>query len=160
MTDDPVARLEHDHIHLNRLVDDLRESTQAALRGECEALDLRGNLEEFIRVATDELFEHFDREETVLFPFLVENFPDIETTVSRLEAGHDRMCGLLSRMERMADADDDTFVADFDALIALFARFDANYVQHSREERALLRDLGLRLDVAQRKRVSALLREL
>ncbi|MCB9507898.1 MAG: hemerythrin domain-containing protein [Myxococcales bacterium] len=160
MQSDELERLEHDHAHLNRLVDGLRESAQACLRGETEPLDLRADLEEFTRVAHEELFEHFDREETGLFPYLSTTLPDLAPTLAQLEAGHDRMCGLLVRLERAFDVPDERFVADFDAVVALFARFDALYVQHAKSEGALLRALPTRLDAAQRREVARLLSEL
>lgn len=160
MTNDPVERLEHDHLHLSRLVDGLRESTQATLRGETDPLDLREELTEFLRAAGDELYEHFDREESALFPFMVEAVPELEATVGRLEAAHDRMCGILGRLERAVTEDDDAFTRDLDTVISLFARFDANFVQHAREERDLLRTLGERLDADQRRAVAELMRQL
>ena len=160
MQDDAVTKLEHDHVHLTRLVDGLRESTQACLRGEAEPLELKADIDEFLRVAQDELFEHFDVEETGLFPYLVDQFPDIEGTVRALEAGHDRICGILSRMEHSLARPEEEIVADFDGLIALFARFDANFVRHAREEAGLLRALQTRLNEEQRRTVARLLSEI
>ena len=158
---DHLDRLVHEHEHLNRLVADLREQTQACLRGEVEANDLRSDVESFLRVAQDELFAHFECEESGLFPFLVEQLPDTRDTIEQLAAGHDRMCGLLVRMERMvADENDPRFVAEFESFVSLFARFDASYVQHARAEGALLRSLSGRLSPSQRVEVARLLAEL
>lgn len=157
---DAVTKLEHDHVHLTRLVDGLRESTQACLRGEAEPADLKADFDEFLRVAQEELFEHFDVEETGLFPYLVEQFPDTEGTITSLEAGHDRMCGILSRLERALAQPEEQLFADFDSLIALFARFDANFVRHARDEAGLLRSLQTRLSDEQRRTVARLLAEI
>lgn len=160
MFEDAVSQLEHEHEQLNRLVDGLRDSTQAALRGEANTDELRSDLTEFLRVAQDELFEHFDVEETGLFPYLLEQLPDTAEVIRGLESGHDRMCGLLSRMERMLELPNETLEADFDALIALFARFDAIYARHSREEAQLLRDTADRLNPEQRAEVARLVAEI
>lgn len=160
MSDDALARLHHDHHHITKLVDGLRESTQAVLAGDEAPLELRADFDEFLRVANDELFEHFDREENALFPYLVEHLPDLEETVLGLEAGHDRMCGLLTRMERLVSLEDEAYLQEYDSLIALFARFDATHVKHSRIESDLLRSLGDRLDEDQRRTVARLLAEL
>lgn len=141
-----IDQLEHDHILVEKIVDDLREAIQSALRGECEIVELRDNFSEFVSVADEELFEHFDREEQVVFPFLIENVPGAEDSIRRLENAHDRMCGAMSRMQRLLDEDgDERFAENFDTMVALFTRFDANFVRHSREELALFRTLGQQL---------------
>ncbi len=160
MYEDAVTKLEHEHEQLNRLVDGLRDSTQQCLRGEATHAELRADLGEFLRVAQDELFEHFDVEETGLFPYLLDALPDTQDVVRGLEAGHDRMCGLLSRMERMLDLADERFEEEFEGLIALFARFDAIYARHSRDEAKLLRDIASRLNNEQRKTVARIVAEI
>ena len=47
-----------------------------------------------------------------------------------------------------------------DATVALFARFDANYVKHARDERDLLQQLTSRLTPEMRREVDAMLAEL
>lgn len=160
MYEDAVSQLEHEHEELNRLVDGLRESTQQCLRGEASVVELRGDLIEFLRVAQDELFEHFDVEETGLFPYVLDALPDTQDVIRGLESGHDRMCGLLTRMERMLELPDERLEAEFDGLIAMFARFDAIYARHSSEEARLLRDIGSRLTEEQRKTVARIVDEI
>lgn len=157
---DGLDRLHHDHAHLNRLVDGLRETAQACLRGDEEPLEIRSDFDEFLRVANEELFEHFDREETGLFPYLREHLSDVEDVIFGLEAGHDRICGLLTRMERIVQLDDERYLAEFDGLIALFARFDATHAKHARIESNLLASITERLDESQKRTVAKLLAEL
>jgi len=157
---DAVQRLEHDHIHLNRMVAGLREAIQECLQGDREPIELRDDFEEFLGLVQEELFEHFEREETGLFPYIAEQLPDLKPVVDALEIAHDRICGVASRMEHMINQGDDTFDQSFDLLVALFARFDANFIKHAREERELLRSLTGRLDATQRAHVAKLLAEL
>jgi len=154
---DPVSQLEHDHTQLNRLVDGLRDSIQACLREDTGYDDLRDDLRDFLRVAQEELMEHFDLEETGLFPYLLSVAPETAELIDSLEVGHDRMCGLLTRMERMLEGPEDPSEAAFDALITLFARFDAVYVTHARKEGGLLRSLAERLTASERDEISRLL---
>lgn len=157
---DAVDQLHHDHVHLNRLVEGVRRSVQACLRGELEAADLQSEMGEFLHVAQEELLEHFDLEETGLFPWITEHFPDQSVIVAELEIAHDRLCGVMSRMQWLVAAEPDTFASQLDAIVALFARFDANYVKHARDERDLLHQLSSRLTPEQRTQVDALLAEL
>ena len=153
---DPIQKLEHDHVHLDRIVASLRDSMAECLRGERETAELLDDLEAFVSVVQDDIFEHFEREETLLFPYLREHFPDTSKVVDSLEQSHDRICGVATRIERLITGGGDDVEANFDAIVALFARFDANYQKHSREEHGLLKDLAARVDNAHRARLYAL----
>jgi len=157
---DPVERLTHDHHHLNRMVASLREAMQEVARGEREPIQLRDDVTEFLDLAQDELFEHFEVEETQLFPFVVERLPELGETIEHLSVGHDRMCGAISRLERCSRLDDDAFGEQIDQVIALIARFDANYLRHAQEEYDLIQVLATRLDATDRDTVAKLLDEI
>lgn len=156
-----LDQLEHDHLIVEKMVDDLREGIQAVLRGESDPLELRDTFSEFLSIADEELYEHFDREEQVVFPFLLANVPDAAESIRRLEYAHDRMCGAMSRMQRIvSELDDGDYTENFDALVALFARFDANFGRHSREEIALFHTLGEQLDADELATLKKLLAEI
>lgn len=158
---DRFEQLQHDHLHLNRLVEDLRASLQACLRDEGDAEELFGTVEEFLAAASDELFEHFDAEESGLFPFVVERLPKTSGLIRSLENGHDKICGTLTRLERfVAHGDPARFAGEFDSFVALFARFDANYAKHAKEEEAMLKLVGERLDPDARDELARLLAEI
>lgn len=157
---DLIAQLEHDHHHLDRMVEAVDEAMQAALRGERSPDEIQGEILEFLSVAEDEIYEHFDREEQGLFPFVLETMPESTERIRSLESAHDRMCGALSRMNRLASQDASTFGEEFDAFVAIFARFEANYSKHSSNEWALLRELAERVDNDQRGRLADILRNL
>lgn len=157
---DAVEILEHDHEQLNRLVAHLREAVQECLRGEMEPGELQEQLADFIGLAQDELVEHFDKEETGLFPFIADAFADQGDVIEKLERAHDRMCGVMLRLERLAELPPEGFAEQLDAVVALFARFDANFVQHARDERNLLNSLSTRLTAEQRRNIDRMLAEL
>lgn len=157
---DPLQKLEHDHTHLNRMVASLREAIQECLRGEREPADLADDFEAFLALVQEELFEHFEQEEQILFPWVAELLPDTQPMLQSLEASHDKICGVASRMEYLVGQGAETIEASFEQLIALFARFDANFLKHSREEGDLLRALHGRLDPAQRAHLRSLLEQL
>ena len=95
-----------------------------------------------------------------LFPFIADAFDDQAEVVEKLERAHDRMCGVLLRLERIVDQPPAVFTEQLDAAVALFARFDANFVQHARDERNLLTSLSERLTAEQRKTIDRMLAEL
>lgn len=155
---DPLLALEHDHVHLSRLVADLR-----AMIGELATDSPRGDLAEELTatLATlrDDLFEHFGREEEALFPFLVETLPDLRGAIARLEDAHDRICGTLSRIHAVGAKGDAALREQRPLVDQLFSRFEGEYVAHARQESEFLRNLGLRLSDEQRTRVRAIMRE-
>lgn len=157
---DPLNRLEHDHQHLNRIVESLRLSIAAALRGERDQNDVLDDFDEFIRLVNEELFAHFEREESVLFPWVVEQLPDTQERISSMEVAHDRICGAASRMEYLIAQGRPAADAGFDTLVALFARFDANFLKHADDERAFIDSLTQRLSPEQQTVVAAMLEEI
>ena len=108
----------------------------------------------------DEVYPHFYREETGLFPYIGELFADLQPRIESLSTAHDRICGVASRLEFALSLDIAAFEASFDTIVALFARFDANYARHAREEQELIRSLAGRLTEPQRREVARLLAEL
>jgi hypothetical protein len=152
---DPVQKLEHDHHHLTRLVDDLRGGIQEVLRGDRQAAELREPLDSFMELAQEELFAHFEYEEVTLFPFLIEKMPDCRASVAELELAHDRMCGVVSRMSHMLGQGDEALTQNFDAFVVMFARFDANFVKHARDEWELLQLASSGLSEADRRTLAA-----
>lgn len=160
-TPDPIEQLHHDHLHLNRLVDDVRVQLNDCLRDEGNSEELFGTVEEFLAAASEELFEHFDAEESGLFPYVLERLPATKAKIRSLENGHDKICGTLTRMERfVSHGDPKAFAEEFDTFVALFARFDANYSKHALEEQAMLTSLMTQLGAVERAEIARLLAEI
>jgi iron-sulfur cluster repair protein YtfE (RIC family) len=108
-----------------------------------------------MELAQEELFAHFEYEEVTLFPFLIEKMPDCRESVAELELAHDRMCGVVSRMSHMLGQGDEALTQNFDAFVVMFARFDANFVKHAREEWELLQRASTGLSEADRRTLAA-----
>ncbi len=156
---DPIFRLEHDHSHLGRLVQDLRAMAPRIVGADVDARDIRDEFTSILQGLADDLFDHFAREEEGLFPYIVERFSELRGSIAALEQSHDRICGaasrLLSLLHRGARTDDERSLVG-----SLFARFDAQYGEHARAESELLRMLAPRLSPAQRDELAELLRHL
>jgi len=157
VTDDPLERFEHDHVDLNRRVVALREALTGATNGRQSVLGAA--LVRDLVTFTDDLFDHFAREEEGLFPFVLEHLPGLLPAVTALIQAHDRICGAASRLlaleRRAAPVPESLALAS-----AIFARFESQYAEHSRYESEFLRSLGPQLDARQRDQLAELLRAL
>jgi iron-sulfur cluster repair protein YtfE (RIC family) len=150
---DPVQELVHDHSDINRRVLALGSAIRALGRndGHGMALALTHRLGELREL----LFLHFAREEEGLFPFVAEAVPELADQVQAMALAHDAICGGLARMYHLASAN-----ADLTVILAVFARFETVYASHADTEAELLRQLGRRLDPAQRAQLADLVRGL
>jgi hypothetical protein len=153
MTEDPLLRLEHDHTDLSRRVAELRDELPASRRDPARRAELMRELGEL----TEDLFEHFAREEEGLFPFIARVLPDLEPAVASLAAAHDRICGAASRLTALEHRAPNPAL---DLAAVMFARFDAEYVEHARRESEFLRSLANRVDARHRDELAAILRTL
>lgn len=146
---DPVEELVHDHADINRRVLALGAAIRALDRndGDGMALALVTQLDELRELA----FLHFAREEEGLFPFVTETVPELADQVHAMALAHDAICGGLARMYHLAAAN-----ADLAVVLAVFTRFETAYASHAETEAELLRQLGQRLDRAQRARLADL----
>ncbi len=144
---------------MRRVVATLRDAINAVLRGERAAGDIADEVSAFLEVAEEEIFEHFDREEQALFPFLRTVMSDMEASIARLERGHDTMCGVITRISRIAGSEN-ALTENFETLVALFARFDANFVSHSEAEWSIIRRIAEQLNADERRRLGELLSEI
>ena len=153
---DPLRALEHDHVHLGRLLSELRRLV-AELQGDGEREELSEELAAALSVLRDDLFEHFGREEEALFPFLSERLPDLGPSIGRLEGAHDRICGAVVRLHALAALGAEQLRERRGLVAQLFSRFDGEYVEHARQESEFLRGLGPRLDPETRAQVRRLL---
>lgn len=148
---DPLLALEHDHLHLSRMVADLRDSFD---RGDADPEEVAATL----AALRDDLFEHFGREEEALFPYLMETLPDLRSAIARLEDAHDRICGAVSRLHAVAAKGSSALREQHTLVEQLFRRFDGDYIEHARHESDFLRSLSARLNEEQRARVHAIMR--
>jgi iron-sulfur cluster repair protein YtfE (RIC family) len=160
MNHDPIKRLEHDHVHLSDQVNHLRDWIQQVLREEVAPEHLEPKFTATLIQLRDELFHHFAREEEGLFPFIIAQLPSLAEAIGSLESAHDRVCGSVSRMTYLAQQGPVVFSEQFEQMVALFARFDANYGKHARSESELLRTLAEQLNHQQREELYQILQEL
>lgn len=153
---DPVSQLEHDHVHMSQLVDELRNLVNVADLGQLSA-DQHTLLLDTLNSLHDDLLVHFAQEEEGLFPFLTHHLPDTAAQIATILATHDGLCGAVGRMLALAQRGIAPLNAGRPTFTALFRRFDEGYVSHARDECAFLRTLDGRLDKERRAELRRLL---
>jgi iron-sulfur cluster repair protein YtfE (RIC family) len=153
---DPIDELSHDHRHLSELVREVRALLASPVVGDAE----RAELADAVGRVRDELLVHFAREEEGLFPFVMSRVADLRARVETLRAGHDSVCGAVSRLQYALGHPGAKAPTTADAPQAwrdAFARFEGLYGVHAREEMSLLREVSTKLDPAARADLRALL---
>jgi iron-sulfur cluster repair protein YtfE (RIC family) len=147
----PLQELSHDHRHLSELVLEVRSLLGDGPLGEAE----RAELADAVARLHDELLVHFAREEEGLFPFVLERLSDLAARVEALRAGHDSVCGAVSRLHYAIGHG--TASGAEASWRETFSRFEALYGTHAREEISVLRDVSARLDAVARAELDAIL---
>ncbi|MFO0758649.1 MAG: hemerythrin domain-containing protein [Byssovorax sp.] len=153
----PLSLLEHDHVHLSRQI--------AALHAEIEALAALGtpiepmadDIVQALVVLSEDLFEHFAREEEGLFALVTRLTPDLGAEVLDLIDAHDRICGAASRLVALKDRPPTQGTIDLAA--ALFKRLYEIYSEHSGKELALFAKVAARVGPEGQAELGALLAE-
>lgn len=148
---DPVASLVHDHANINRLLLELSKEMEAVRSRE----PVSAELEDALHALRDLLFLHFAQEEEGLFPFVAEVLPQLADQVQQMSEAHDGICGGLSRMIHMIEAQ-----VEPATLVGVFDRFENAYAMHARQEAELLEAVDQRATVEQRAQLADLVRGL
>lgn len=148
---DPVASLVHDHANINRLLLELGQEMEAVRNRE----PVSAELEDALHALRDLLFLHFAQEEEGLFPFVAEVLPQLAEQVQQMAEAHDGICGGLSRMIHMIEAQ-----AEPSALVGVFDRFENAYATHARQETQLLEAVDREATPEQRGQLAELVRGL
>jgi hemerythrin-like domain-containing protein len=146
---DPVANLVHDHAAIHRLLMELGGHMEA-LRDAQPGPSSRSAVA-VLQELRELLFLHFAREEEGLFPFVVEAFPDLAWQVQSMAAGHDSICGGLSRLLHMLMTN-----AEHAAMFGVYERFEKAYGEHARTEARLLAAVDAGVSPAQRAMLAEL----
>lgn len=146
---DPVDSLTHDHLHLSELVLAVRERLERLARSPAVRTELAAAVERL----RDELLTHFALEEEGLFPFVAQKGADFARRAAALEAGHDAVCGSVSRLLYLVQKP----TSQAAACVAIFERFEQSYASHAQDEVAFLRDVGAHLDAGDRRELRAIL---
>jgi iron-sulfur cluster repair protein YtfE (RIC family) len=150
--------VEHDHVHLSRQIAALHAEVTSLRAAGAPMEPMADDLVQALVALSEELFDHFAREEEGLFPLVLQHAPDLAGSVASLVEGHDRICGAASRLLALRDRAPTAGTLDLAA--ALFQRLVEVYAEHSGREIELLAALAPRLDASARAEIAALVAEM
>lgn len=144
--------MEHDHLQLSRQITVLHGEIAALRRAGAPIEPMADDLVQALVALSEDLFEHFAREEEGLFVLIVERAPDLAPAVASLIEGHDRICGAASRLLALRDRAPTAGTIDLAA--SLLQRLVDVYAEHSSREIELLGRLSARLDESARAEIA------
>ena len=147
---DPIRRLEHDHVPLRQLTDELRARLDEALAAPVPAA-LQRPFADVLGELREELLTHFANEEEGLFPVLLGALPTLAPRVDELQRSHDSLCGLAARLTHLAQPGAHAFAEHLSQVEALVHRLESEYERHSDAERAVLREADRALSPTQKE---------
>jgi hypothetical protein len=150
----PIGLMEHDHVQLSRQIDALHRELSTLAAAGTPIEPMADDTVQALVALSEDLFEHFAREEEGLFPFVVERAPDLAADVAALVEGHDRICGAATRL--LALRDRPPTEGNIALAASLFQRLVDVYAAHSGRELTLLAALASRLDAAAQAELAAL----
>ncbi len=149
----PLSLVEHDHVQLSRQIAALHAEITSLREAGAPIEPLADDVVQALVALSEDLFEHFAREEEGLFPLVVRCAPDLAADVASLVEGHDRICGAASRL--LALRERAPTQGTIDLASSLFQRLVEVYAEHSGREIDLLAALAPRLDAAAREEIAA-----
>ena len=92
---------EHEHAHMDRLFQDLRETFARIAASDVSDAQAREAVDQAVddlRGALDDMLEHFNEEEEVYFVAIEGRFPELGPQVARLVHTHESICRKVKRM--------------------------------------------------------------
>lgn len=127
----------HEHEHLSKLFDDLRNTFNGIAVGELtgaqreEALDLAV---EDLEVALDDMLEHFNEEEEIYFVAIEQRFPEFAEDIDQLKQTHEQICSRTRQLQRHVASNRDTIHEMSAELIALVNEVTLALERHNLRE--------------------------
>lgn len=93
----------HEHEHMSKLFDDLRETFGMIARGELVGKEREEAVElalEDLEVALEDMLEHFNEEEEVYFFAIEQHFPEFGDHLEQLVVAHEEICAQIKTLKR------------------------------------------------------------
>ena len=137
----------HEHAHLDKLFDDLRATFNAIATGELvgeareEAL---GEALEDLRMALEEMLEHFSEEEEVYFLAIEQRFVDMTPKLDQLAQAHELICERTRKLKRHL-ATEDVGKETSAYLIALVNELALAIERHNEQEQMVFKEALARM---------------
>jgi iron-sulfur cluster repair protein YtfE (RIC family) len=104
---DLLGVVEHEHDHLVRMFTDIRSQFDSIASEDSPPQDFYREAIDDLDTALEEMLEHFDQEEQIVFPAIEGFRPDLAARISKLACVHEEICSKTRRLrEVMCDMDE------------------------------------------------------
>ncbi len=157
----PETQLNHDHEHLDALLQDLARTIDAWGAADDPEGDPLAEVREILGLFKEDTYEHFEREEHGLFPNLRADFPDLDADLDAMQRAHDAICQQIETLDAaLTRADADRSEATIATARQEGARLEQLHRRHTAHEWGVIRRLLERLDDDRRAVILEQLREI
>ncbi len=131
---------EHEHAHLDRLFQDLRETFARVAESDVadeHARELVDQAVDDLRGALDDMLEHFNEEEEVFFVAIEGRFPELGVKVAKLVNTHESICRRVKRMTHQLSKPLSQVRADVKSLSTQLDELVGTLEDHNEEEQEI-----------------------
>jgi iron-sulfur cluster repair protein YtfE (RIC family) len=104
---DLLKMVEHEHEHLVRLFSDIRLQFESIAPNDSSSRDFYTQAVDDLDTALEEMLEHFDQEEQVVFPAFEAHRPDLADRIAGLARAHEAICTKTRRLREIMFQFDD-----------------------------------------------------
>lgn len=154
------VRLEHDHFE--KMFSDLRETFRRVVMQDLSLTEQPDILEtalQDLQFLVDEMLEHFEEEEELLFVTVLHQMPDQSSKVDELIMAHDDMCVKLCRIEGLVHNEAEEVERRAMRIYDLLSGLSKDVQKHATEEDQLVYTLLQRLNAGDCERLLQELRQ-
>lgn len=143
---DLIDLVHHEHHHMTRLFEDLRETFARLASEELDAGPRREIVEtaqDDLQHAFDELLHHFSQEEEVFFVEMERRFPDLSDDIGALVETHEFVCERTRWLQKILQQDTAAIAANVARVHEVLSTLETTLVDHTNTENEIF-DTALR----------------
>jgi hemerythrin-like domain-containing protein len=138
---DLIDLVHHEHHHMTRLFEDLRETFERLASEDLEP-ELRREIVETahddLQTAFDELLHHFSQEEEVFFVELEKKFPALGDDIAELVATHEFVCDRTRWLQKVLHQDASAIAGNVQRVRDVLTTLESTLVDHTNAENEIL----------------------
>ncbi|MCU0654338.1 MAG: hemerythrin domain-containing protein [Polyangiaceae bacterium] len=151
---DPILQLEHDHDesrrHLRLLLSELVSQVQDVRR---DLQEIHVDFQEALDAMCREV-DHFTSEESVLFPAIVEVWPEASGKIELIRGSHQQVDGCVARLGALIAMEPGALQARLAELTELVQAFLVEFDRHAELEHELFAGMSAALSPEQRRQIA------
>lgn len=151
---DVLDAVQHEHEHLKRMFEDIQVSFRRIASGDVGDLDpetVVENAAENLELALDEMLEHFNEEEEVLFVEIEQRHPDVKPEIKNLVESHESMCEKTRWLKQQLNARDVSVFDESEKILDVIGEMIELLEKHTDDEQHLFSTVLEQVPVEERK---------